>query len=253
MGGWIKIHRDITDHWIFQDAEKFKWWIDMILMASHESHKTLVNGNLISLSRGQFSVSISFLASRWNRSKEKVLNFLKLLESDHMITRNSDRKSTIITICNYESYQDAPDQCPTTEPTDVRPMSDQCPTEYKKGKKGEEINNTNSAHAREERPSWDASREQGFYNTFKGLGKALPMATKLGRTSQDILKLLDVYMAERELKDKGHKDFQEFVNLFEWHVRNKKITIPDSPKPQKRVTTNEDTHRLMREMGWQDS
>ena len=113
MSGWIKIYREITRHWIFQDAEKFKWWIDLLLMASHEDCRVMVKGELASLKRGQLTVSLSFLSARWGRSKEKVLNFLRLLESDHMIERNSDRKSTTITICNYDSYQEVSEQTPT--------------------------------------------------------------------------------------------------------------------------------------------
>lgn len=246
MSGWIKIYREIAQHWIYQDAEKFKWWIDLLFMAAHEDYKTLINGNLISLKRGQLSVSLSFLASRWGRSKEKVLNFLKLLESDNMITRNSDRKSTIITICNYESYQDVSDQSPTNEPTDVRPISDQSPTEYKNVEECKEYINkhTNSACVREGIVSWDAVREQGYFDTFKSQGSAIPFSRRVGKTPQEVMKLAEIYMATRQLKDKGHKDFNEFVNLFLWHVENNKITIPAQPKAEKKVVTGADVLKV---------
>ena len=95
MAGWIKVHRDITKHWIFQDAEKFKWWMDLLIMASYEDDKLLVGDNLVTLKRGQLSVSLSFLSTRWRRSKETVLNFLKLLESDRMIERKSEKFSDL--------------------------------------------------------------------------------------------------------------------------------------------------------------
>ena len=246
MSGWIKIYREIAQHWIYQDAEKFKWWIDLLFMAAHEDYKTLINGNLISLKRGQLSVSLSFLASRWGRSKEKVLNFLKLLESDNMITRNSDRKSTIITICNYESYQDVSEQSPTNEPTDVRPRSDQSPTEYKNVEECKEYINkhTNSACAREGIVSWDAVREQGYFDTFKSQGSAIPFSRRVGKTPQEVMKLAEIYMATRQLKDKGHKDFNEFVNLFLWHVENNKIAIPAQPKAEKKVISGKDVFNV---------
>lgn len=241
MAGWIKIYRDITNHWIFQDAERFKWWIDLLIMASHEDYKTLSNGSLVSLKRGQLSVSLSFLSSRWGRSKEKVLNFLRLLESDGMIQRISDRKSTTITICNYDSYQDSLEQTPTTNPTDVRPMSDQCPTEYKNVKNVEEINNTNTAHAREGEVVWIASVEQGFAETFKAQGSAIPFARKTGKKPQEVLELLDIYLAMRQLKNKGHRDFNQFVNLFLWSVENNKISIPtEAKKKEPKVISGSD-------------
>ena len=230
MTGWIKIHREITEHWIFQDAEKFKWWIDLLIMASHEEYKTLVNGDLKSLKRGQLTVSLSFLSSRWGRSKEKVLNFLRLLESDHMIDRKADRKSTTITICNYDSYQDVPEQTPIANQTDVRPISDQSPTEYKNVEECKEIYNTNSARTHEERVSWIASTERGYSDTFKARGAYIPMGTATGKSGKEILALLDVYMANREVRDMGHKDYNEFVNLFKWHIENGKIKVHDQPQ-----------------------
>lgn len=246
MSGWIKIYREIAQHWIFQDAEKFKWWIDLLFMAAHEDYKTLINGNLVCLKRGQLSVSLSFLAKKWGRSKEKILNFLKLLESDNMITRNSDRKSTTITICNYESYQDVPEQTPTTEPTDDRPISDQSPTEYKNVEECKEHINkhTNSACAREGMVSWDAIREQGYFDTFKGQGSAIPFSKRVGKTPQEVMQLAEIYMATRQLKDKGHKDYNEFINLFLWHVENNKISIPVQPKVEKRVVSGRDVLKV---------
>ena len=235
MTGWIKIHREITEHWIFQDAEKFKWWVDLLIMASHEGCKTLVNGDLVSLKRGQLTVSLSFLSSRWGRSKEKVLNFLRLLESDHMIERKADRKSTTITICNYDSYQDVPEQTPTTNQTDVRPISDQSPTEYKNVEECKEIYNTNSARTREGKVSWVSSTERGYYDTFKARGAYVPMATATGKSGKEILSLLDVYMANREVKDMGHKDYNEFVNLFKWHIESGKIKVHEKPRTGKKL------------------
>jgi hypothetical protein len=229
MSGWIKIYREITQHWIFQDAEKFKWWIDLLIMASHEDYKTVVRDELLTLKRGQLKVSLSFLSQRWGRSKEKVLTFLRLLESDNMIERTSDRKSTTITICNYDSYQEVVEQTPTA----TRPISDQSPTEYKNVEECKEIYNTNSARTHEERVSWDASRERGFCETFKARGAFLPMGTATGKSGKEILALLDVYMANREVRDMGHKDYNEFVNLFKWHIENGKIKVHDQPQQKK--------------------
>lgn len=240
MSGWIKIHRDITKHWIFQDAEKFKWWIDLIIMASHEDHKKVMGDNLIPLQRGQLSVSLSFLSSRWGRSKEKVLSFLRLLESDGMIQRKADRKSTTITICNYDSYQDEEMRTPTANATDSRPMSDQCPTEYKNVEEGKElyINNSNSC-TREERVSWNPSVEQGYLERFKAQGSAKLMMRATGKTLAETMQLLDVYMATRQMQDIGHKDFSHFCEAFKQAILKDKIKIPTAPTPQPRVVSGQ--------------
>lgn len=107
MDGWIKINRGIAEHWIFQDAERFKWWFDLLLMAQWEDKKVLHDSHLFTLKRGQMIVSVSFLCKRWDKSNKTIVNFLHLLEQEGMISRKVvHRQTPILTICNYERYQD---------------------------------------------------------------------------------------------------------------------------------------------------
>lgn len=247
MTGWIKIHRDIANHWIFQDAEKFKWWIDMLFLASFETNKTVVKNQIIEVKRGQFLGSISFFMSRWKISKERVITFLKMLQAEGMIDKKTDKNLTLITICNYESYQDVPDNLPDKK-SDYYPdnLPDNLPDTTKEGKEIKEINiQANRAYTREENALvWDASKEQGFYQTFKGQGAAIPMATKTGRRASEILQLLDVYMAHRQLKNLGHSDYACFVNLFTWHIENNKISIPAQTQAKKKVISGADVLKV---------
>ena len=102
------MHRCIMRHWIWQDANRFKWWIDLLLRASSEDKKMLFDGVLIECKRGQFITSLNKLATEWMVNRDTVRRFLDTLESDAMITRKSTHKMTQITICNYDSYQDKP-------------------------------------------------------------------------------------------------------------------------------------------------
>mgnify|MGYP003431406581 FL=1 len=80
---------------------------------------------------------------------------------------------------------------------------------------------------------WDAERENRYAATFKGQGTAIPLSKKIGKTPREVMNLLEIYMAHREVKNRGHKDYNEFLNLFMWHIENKKITIPEAaPKAQ---------------------
>lgn len=106
--GWIKLDRAITDHWIFSDAEKFKAWIDILLMANHENSKVLLHEGVIVIKRGQFVTSIGKLAGRWGWSKDRVARFLALLESEHMVRKESNQFRTLLTVENYGKFQDAP-------------------------------------------------------------------------------------------------------------------------------------------------
>ncbi|WP_432401020.1 hypothetical protein [Wukongibacter sp. M2B1] len=109
MEGWIKLHRNIQDHWIYKEKRtfsKYEAWLDMIMMANHKENKFLLGNELIKVSRGQFITSELKLMEKWGWSKTKLRNFLKMLEKDGMILKESDNKKTTITIVNYSDWQD---------------------------------------------------------------------------------------------------------------------------------------------------
>lgn len=124
--GWIKTYRKIQDCWIWQIDEVFdkrSAWIDLLLSANHKDVKLQFNNELVLVERGQFITSIRKLSTRWKWSYDKVSRFLRLLESDGMIKKDSDKFRTLITIEKYEIYQDLPNtsRTPISEPTSEHP------------------------------------------------------------------------------------------------------------------------------------
>lgn len=111
--GWIKTYRKIQDCWIWQIDKPFderSAWIDLLLSANHKDVKIPFNGELILVERGQFITSVRKLSEKWKWNKDRVLKFLRLLEKDGMISKNSDRYRTLITIDNYCIYQAKDDE-----------------------------------------------------------------------------------------------------------------------------------------------
>lgn len=108
--GWIALHREITENWIWKDSEPFdkrSAWIDLLLMVNHEDRKILFDGQLITVKRGQKITSLQKLSKRWKWSINKVKRFLRLLEQDNMILLKIETaKGTALTIVNYSLYQD---------------------------------------------------------------------------------------------------------------------------------------------------
>ena len=110
--GWIMVHRKIQDCWIWEGEEPFDMrsaWIDLLMMVNHEDKKLFFNGEVEVIRKGQRITSVRTLAERWHWSKNRVLKFLRLLESDRMIKRDSDNHRTLLTIVNYDTYQLRPD------------------------------------------------------------------------------------------------------------------------------------------------
>ena len=105
MVGWIKISRDIATHWLWHDAERLKWWLDLLFLAAWERKRQLVGKQLVILQKGQLIASLSFLCKRWGRSRTMVEPYLNILNKEGMIDKEVSRNISIITILNYEKYQ----------------------------------------------------------------------------------------------------------------------------------------------------
>lgn len=105
--GWISVHRNIQDNWLWQEKpfSKGQAWIDLLLSANHQDRKTLLGNELIIVNRGSFITSQKKLMNRWGWGSEKTRTFLKLLEEDGMIKFAPDKKKTTIEILNYDIYQ----------------------------------------------------------------------------------------------------------------------------------------------------
>ena len=107
-GGYIKVYRQMREEWLWRDEEPFdrrSAWLDLLMDANYTDQKRLIGMQLVSIGRGQLVTSTRTLAIRWHWNKDRVVKFLALLESDGMITKSSDNKRTVITICNYDKYQ----------------------------------------------------------------------------------------------------------------------------------------------------
>lgn len=106
--GWIKIHRQICDNWVWGEKpySKGQAWIDLLLLANHQEGKIPYKGQIIILTRGTVYRSVLCLSERWGWGREKTRRFLKQLEADGMLRINATTHQTTITIVNYDFYQD---------------------------------------------------------------------------------------------------------------------------------------------------
>lgn len=253
MGRWIKIYEEVRGHWIYQNPEYYKWWSDLLFDANFKDTKCLSGNKVITIKRGELVAGINSLCKQWDRSKTKVITFLKMLESEQMIARRVDNLTPIITICNYESYQGSVDNL--VDNLMDRPMDSHVDTSEER-KERKEINITNNsacAYTREENVGWVESVERGYVERYKAQGCPMAAARATGKKAQEILQLLEVYSATREAKGRGHRDFEEFRNLFLWHVQNDKISIPvvRAEKSSPKVIGNAELRKMMEESGWQ--
>jgi len=87
---------------VFSKLEAF---LDVIMEVNHKDHKVLIGMESLICKRGQSLNSLDTWALRWRWSKSKVKRFFDLIQDRGMIRIENVRKTTRLTVCNYETYQ----------------------------------------------------------------------------------------------------------------------------------------------------
>lgn len=105
--GFIKLFRDIQEHWLWEDKPyaRGQAWIDLLMMANFADSKTIRFGQIQIVKRGQILTSEQALADKWGWNRRKVQRFLERLEADEMLTRKGTAQGTTLSIVNYRLFQ----------------------------------------------------------------------------------------------------------------------------------------------------
>ena len=128
--GYIKLHRKLTKWGWYHDANTFRVFIHLLLTSNFESAE--FEGKTIR--RGQRVTSVSMLSRELKVSVRSIRTALTHLKLTGEVTIETTPKYSIISIKNYDFYQQA--TSPLTndrQTTDKRPTNDR--QQYKKDKK----------------------------------------------------------------------------------------------------------------------
>jgi CTP-dependent riboflavin kinase len=102
MRGFIKLHRQLIEWEWYQDMNVKATFLHLILTVNFKDKRW--KGILIK--RGQILTSLQHLANDIGISVQKLRTALLKLEDTNEITRESTSLYTLITLCNFDSYQD---------------------------------------------------------------------------------------------------------------------------------------------------
>ena len=107
MKGWIKLHRGLADHflWNSEPYSKGQAWVDLLLHANFTDNELMLKNEVLHIKRGQQARSELTLADEWKWSRGKVRRFLKTLQRHDMIEQQTGHLTSVISICNYDSFQ----------------------------------------------------------------------------------------------------------------------------------------------------
>ena len=102
-GDWIKIHRSLMTSDVWPDPWLFQLWVWCLMRANYCDQKWL--GKVVC--RGQFVTGQASAAVELNVSPATWYRGMKKLESFGYITLEANSRFTIVTVCKYNTYQDA--------------------------------------------------------------------------------------------------------------------------------------------------
>lgn len=110
MVGTVNIDRGLFEHDLFKN-EPFterEAWMWMIMEAAWKPRTKRVGNGVFQLERGQLVSSVRFMAEAWKWSKSRVDRYLNRVSEMKMICVKSGTAASVITICNYDKFQNVP-------------------------------------------------------------------------------------------------------------------------------------------------
>ena len=131
--GWIKLHRKLTEWEWYNDLPCFRLFTHLLLTANYKPSR--FRGHEIDV--GSKVCGLSALAEQTGLSVMQIRTAIKKLESTGEITIKKTNKFSIISICNWDSYQEDNKQVTNNQQTSNKQV-----TPSKEGKKVKKVKNS---------------------------------------------------------------------------------------------------------------
>lgn len=115
--GWLD--SEVWANAPYSEREAWSW---MIGEAAWKNCAVNVKGHPVHVKRGSFTASLRFLAQKWQWKKDKVKRYLTRLEEWQMVKIETDSATgqTVVSVCNYEKYQNKKGSGETPNETGTR-------------------------------------------------------------------------------------------------------------------------------------
>ena len=102
MTGWICLHRKLTEWEWYTDANTMRLFVHFLLKANHTDKKW----RGVEIKRGSFITSYEHLSTELNLSVKQTRTALDKLKRTSEVASKTTSKYSIITVLNYDLYQD---------------------------------------------------------------------------------------------------------------------------------------------------
>jgi hypothetical protein len=111
--GWIKIYRKLRDKGYYKKSQFIHLWIELLFLSQHKDKEFFWNGKVQKLEKGQFLTGRKALSEATGIPETTVEDILKIFEKELQIRQQKTTKFRLITILNWESYQNSDNRATT--------------------------------------------------------------------------------------------------------------------------------------------
>ena len=184
----------------YKKPEYLALWIHILLRANHEPREWLYKGEIKSVERGQFITSRKSLSLETGIKQSTIEDILKLFESSTQIRQQNMFTSRLITIVNYDTYQDNPTakrQQSDSQPTASRQPADT--NNNKKNEKNERIKEDISLSVRAVVEKWNSIKTDSPKSNIS-VRPGVPIMTKCKNITPELAAAIN-----KKLKEYGEE------------------------------------------------
>lgn len=108
--GYIALYRSIKDNWLWDEKPftRSQAWIDILLTVNHTEQQVVIKNTVYTCKIGECLRSQDTWAKQWGWKRSEVRRFFRTLTDARMISLKNERKTTRLSVCNWDSYQPNP-------------------------------------------------------------------------------------------------------------------------------------------------
>jgi hypothetical protein len=200
--GFIIISREIIEHKIFLSEKMLKIFIWCIAKASYKSSfvklKTGRGDTEIEVKRGQFIFGRQKAEQELSICGSTIYKIMKKLQSFGTIEQNSNSHFTLVTVCNYDTYQD------------LKTYKYQASNKQVTSK--EQASNKQVTSKEQASNTYNTFKQDNTFNTFKQDKEAKENFDFL-KNIEDLINFSKSFFESRYLNGEASKTFNELLKM----------------------------------------
>ena len=217
MDGYIKLYKKLIQWQWYKDSNTKSLFIDLLLDANFEDSK--VGFEIIK--RGQCLTSLKRMHERTGLTTKQIRTSLDKLQKSGEIGKQTTNKYSIITIKNYDDYQNMDKQTANKRQTKGNIK------EYKEYKEEKEINNKESISKDIQKKYFESLKVNTLFNEFLEQRKKLK-AVNSERAINTLINKLMNYDENTQIKMLENSIVNSWKGIFEIKETKRKDNVLDT-------------------------